>query len=343
MRPIRASPSGGYGVAASVEAASDRPRPTRCASPSLPMPSNLSPPTVLVFAMSDPTGAGGAMADALTCAAMGCHAACAITALAVQDSTRVEDVLVIDAEWIDDQARAVLQDMPVAAIKVGAVGNSDHAQAIAEILSDYPGLPVVFDPFPSALGNRADSEGELDPELMAALRGLIVPQTSVLTLSLAQARRWIELASDDEADADAAADYGAARCARRLLDWGCEYVLVTGAERVGTHIVNQLHGPENSLQNESVEYVDLRFRGAGDTLSAGIAALLAQGIDVTDAVREANDFLGQALAGGFRIGMGDAMPDRLFWAGDEGTDDPAATDAGVGESETQADGGPARG
>jgi hydroxymethylpyrimidine/phosphomethylpyrimidine kinase len=70
----------------------------------------------------------------------------------------------------------------------------------------------------------------------------------------------------------------------------------------------------------------MRFRGAGDTLSAGIAALMAQGIDVPDAVREANDFLGQALAAGFRLGMGQAVPDRLFWASDDGSsaDDEAA-------------------
>jgi hydroxymethylpyrimidine/phosphomethylpyrimidine kinase len=248
---------------------------------------------------------------------MGCHAACVITALSVQDSTRLEDVLVIDDEWVDDQARTVLQDMPVAAVKIGALGSSDNAQAVAEILSDYPELPVVFDPFPAARGGRSESDAELDAELLAALRGLILPQTSVITLSLPQARRWIALTNDD----DAAEDFSAAECAKQVLEWGCEYVLVTNAETVGTHLVNQLFGPENSLQNESIEHVDLRFRGAGDTLSAGIAALLAQGIDIGDAVREANDFLAQSLAGGFRIGMGDAMPDRLFWAGDDGSED----------------------
>lgn len=276
-----------------------------------------APPTVLVFSMSDPTGAGGAAADTLTCAAMGCHAACVITALSVQDSARMEDVLVIDDEWVDDQARTVLQDMPVSAVKVGALGSTDNAQAVAEILSDYPELPVVFDPFPAARGGSSESDDEADAELMAALRGLILPQTSVVTLSLPQARRWIALTTDDEA----AEDFSAAECAKQILEWGAEYVLVTGAETVGTHLVNQLYGPENSLQNESIEHVDLRFRGAGDTLSAGIGALLAQGIDIGDAVREANEFLAQALAGGYRIGMGDAMPDRLFWAGDDGSED----------------------
>lgn len=304
-----------------------------------------APPTVLVFSMSDPTGAGGAAADTLTCAAMGCHAACVITALSVQDSTRMEDVLVIDDEWVDDQARTVLQDMPVAAVKVGALGSSDNAQAVAEILSDYPELPVVFDPFPAARGSASESDDELDAELMAALRGLILPQTSVVTLSLSQARRWIALSSEDDAEGEAAEDFTAAQCARQILEWGCEYVLLTNAETVGTHLVNQLFGPENSLQNESIEHVNLRFRGAGDTLSAGIAALLAQGIDIGDAVREANDFLAQSLAGGFRIGMGDAMPDRLFWAGDDGSEDgseDAGNDEAANDSAPPPDGTPPR-
>ncbi|MEW5878905.1 MAG: hydroxymethylpyrimidine/phosphomethylpyrimidine kinase [Pseudomonadota bacterium] len=267
--------------------------------------------------MSDPTGAGGVLADALACASMGCHAACAITGVVVQDSRRVEDVLVVDDEWIDDQARAVLQDMPVAAFKVGAVGSADNAQAIAEILADYPDLPVVLDPFLSDAGEQAG----FDPDLIAAMRALLLPQTTVLTVSLAQARRMIAVATDD----DAAEEFAAAECAKKLLEWGAEYALITGAESTSDLLINRLFGDDGSVQNESIERVDLPFRGAGDTLSAAIAALLAQGIDVGDAVREANEFLAQALAGGFRLGMGDAVPDRLFWASDD-VPDPGEDD-----------------
>lgn len=273
------------------------------------MSTDHAPPTVLAFAMSDPTGAGGVLADSLACASMGCHAACAITGVVVQDSRRVEDVLVVDDEWLDDQARAVLQDMPVAAFKVGALGSAENAQTVAEILADYPDLPVVLDPFRSDAGERAG----FDPDLIGAMRELLLPQTTVLTVSLAQARRFIAVATDD----DAAEEFSATECANKLLEWGAEYVLITSAESSSQLIVNRLFGDDGSVQNESVERVDLPFRGAGDTLSAGIAALLAQGIDVGDAVREANEFLAQALAGGFRLGMGDAVPDRLFWANDD--------------------------
>ena len=296
-----------------------------------------APPTILTFSASDPTGAGGVLADALTCASMGCHAACAITAVAVQDSTSNEGALLIDDEWLDDQARAGLQDMPVSAIKVGAVGSSDNAQAIAEILSDYPELPVVFDPLPAVRASSSGSQEQADAELMTVLRELIVPQTTVLTLSLEQARRWLALAADDEAPED----WDAGRCAHELLEWGAQFVLITSAETVGQLIVNRLYGPDQSVQNESIEHVDLRFRGAGDTLSAAIAALLAQGIEVGDAVREANECLAQALAGGFRLGMGDAMPDRLFWAGDDGSDESAADETTEdGDTDDPGAGGP---
>jgi hydroxymethylpyrimidine/phosphomethylpyrimidine kinase len=281
-----------------------------------------APPVVLTFGASDPTGATGVMADATTCAAMGCHAAGVVTVVSVQDSVRVQDAQPVDDELVDDQARAVLEDMPVAAFKIGAVGNSDNAQKIAEILSDYDDVPVVLDPwFGVASADGEESRSAL--EQMTALCELLLPQTTVLTVDLELARRLSAVAAPgtNEAEGDADADLGAAACARQLLAAGAEYVLLTGVQTAGGRTVNTLFGPDGGQQNESVDRVDLRFRGAGDTLSAAIAALLAQGIDISDAVREAHDFLGQALAAGYRLGMGAAMPDRLFWAGDEGEAD----------------------
>lgn len=277
-----------------------------------------APPVVLAFGASDPTGATGLAADAITCASMGCHATAVVTAVSVQDSVRVQDVQAIDDELVDDQARAVLEDMPVAAIKVGAVGSSDNVQSIAAILSDYDDVPVVVDP--SFIAPSADaSESRSALELMTAMCELLLPQTTVLTLDLETARRLTAvLAPAGRTDDD---DVGAAECARRLLGAGAQYVLLTGVQTAGGLNVNTLFGPDGGQQNESVDRIDRRFRGAGDTLSASIAALLAQGIEVGDAVREAHDFLGQSLAAGFRLGMGAAMPDRLFWAGDEAPQD----------------------
>lgn len=281
-----------------------------------------APPVVLTFGLTDPTGATGLAADVTTCAAMGCHAAGVVTAVSVQDSLRVLDLQPVDNELVDEQARAVLEDMPVAAFKIGAVANSGIAQSIAEILADYDDVPVVVDPW-LALATTEGSDSRSALEVMAAICELVLPRTTVLTADMDMARRLaavIESSADEPGD-DGAEGIGAAQLADRLRGCGAQYVLLTGVQTAAGMNVNTLFGPDGDQQNESIDRIELRFRGAGDTLSAAIASLLAQGIDVGDAVREAHDFLGQSLAAGFRLGMGAAMPDRLFWATQGGQDD----------------------
>src|SRR5476649_1404170 len=98
-----------------------------------PMPS--LPPIVLTFAASDPTGGAGLQADILTLASMGCHPLSVVTALTVQDTRGVDDVLAIDSDWVVDQARKLLEDMPIAAFKLGVLGSIENITAIAEIIS----------------------------------------------------------------------------------------------------------------------------------------------------------------------------------------------------------------
>src|SRR3954467_15199136 len=111
-----------------------------------PMASPLPPPIVLAFAGADPTGGAGIQADLLTLSSMGCHALSVITAITVQDTAGVEDVQAIDHDWVSDQARLVLEDMPVAAFKIGLMGGIENLAAIAEVVSDYPDVPLILDP-----------------------------------------------------------------------------------------------------------------------------------------------------------------------------------------------------
>jgi len=99
-----------------------------------------------VFSATDPTGGAGMQADILTLASMGCHPLSVITAITVQDTLGVDDVLPMDADWVADQARCVLEDMVVAAFKIGVIGGVDNVAAIAEVVSDYPDIPLVLDP-----------------------------------------------------------------------------------------------------------------------------------------------------------------------------------------------------
>ncbi len=117
---------------------------------------NQTSPLILTFGPTDPVGAVGIQADLASFAAMGCHGLSVITALFIGDTARIEDMQVIDPDWVSDQARVVLEDMPVAAFKVGAVGSIENVSAIAEIVSDYPDIPLVFDPFLSSLPDDKD-------------------------------------------------------------------------------------------------------------------------------------------------------------------------------------------
>jgi len=196
-----------------------------------------APPTVLSCSLSDPSGAGGVAADAITCAAMGCHGAAVVTVLTVRDSNRTHSVLAVESDFVGQQARAVLGDMNVAAIKIGAVGAPASALALAVILSDYPDLPVVFDPRLTASDEEGALENSADDDAthVRAWRALL-PRARVCTLSLALARRWIGLLED----ANSAAPLAPHECARQLLQWGARAVFLTAAASDNGRIVNQL-------------------------------------------------------------------------------------------------------
>ena len=271
------------------------------------------PPIVLSFAASDPTGGAGLQADLLTLASMGCHPLSVVTALTVQDTRGVEDLLAIDSDWVVDQARKLLEDMQVAAFKLGVLGSVENIAAIAEIISDYPEVPVILDPvLASGRGDALAGEDMID-----ALRELIVPQTTVLTPNSMEARRLAE--KDEDGD-----DPGLDECASRLISLGCEYVLITGTHENTPEVINTLYGERGVVRTDRWKRLAGSYHGSGCTLASAIAATMANGLDVSEAVREAQEYTWQALAHGFRPGMGQHLPDRFFWARDaasEGTDE----------------------
>ena len=200
------------------------------------VPANPSPPIVLSFAASDPTGGAGLQADILTLAGLGCHPLSVVTAITVQDTAGVEGVLPVDAEWVADQARVLLEDMPVAAFKLGMLGSVEAISAIAEVISDYPDIPVVLDPVLAS--GRGDQFA--DEEMIEAMIGLLLPQTTLLTPNSLEARRLAQQLG--EADGDARHERSLAGCAHSLIDAGCEYVLVTGTHEAGLQVVERIPG-----------------------------------------------------------------------------------------------------
>ncbi|MGZ8256523.1 MAG: bifunctional hydroxymethylpyrimidine kinase/phosphomethylpyrimidine kinase [Gallionella sp.] len=269
-------------------------------------------PLVMTFSATDPSGGAGMQADILTIASMGCHPLSVVTAITVQDTSGVDDVLAMDPEWVVDQARAMLEDVPVAAFKIGLLGSVDNIPAIAEVLADYPDIPLVLDPVLAS--GRGDQLA--DDDMLDAMRELLIPQTTVITPNSIEARR-LAINEDDDSD-----DPSLAECAKRLLAMGCEYVLITGTHEQTAKVTNTLYGEAGVLRSDSWERLPGSYHGSGCTLASAIAALLAQGVDVQEAVQEAQEYTWQTLKSGFRPGMGQHIPDRLFWArSDDEADD----------------------
>lgn len=278
----------------------------------MPLQTEFLPPMVLTFAASDPTGGAGMQADLLTLASMGCHPLSVITAITVQDTTGVEDVLAIDGGWVADQARALLEDIPVAAFKVGMLGSVEAIAAIAEVVADYPDVPLVFDPVLAS--GRGDQLA--DEEMVEAMVGLLLPLTTILTPNSLEARR---LAAEDDGDDDALVSLP--ECARRLVNAGAEYVLVTGTHENTPQVANTLYDRQGKVREDKWDRLPGSYHGSGCTLASAIAANLAHGLGIEEAVRDAQEYVWKALAGGFRPGMGQYIPDRLFWARGEQNDD----------------------
>ena len=258
-----------------------------------------TPPVTLVFAGLDPTGGAGLQADIEAIASMGGHAAPVATCLTVQDTANVIEVTPVGPALIAEQARAVLEDMPVAGIKLGLLPDTGVVEAIHSILVDYPTLPVVLDPvLASGSGKHLSSE-----ETTAAMRELLLPQTTIATPNSLEARQLAPEADSLEASAMA------------LLDTGCDYVLVTGTHEATPEVINTLYGNHRQLDQYRWERLEGSYHGSGCTLASAIAALLSQGSEVPAIIEAAQHYAWRALEHGRRIGMGQLLPDRFYWTG----------------------------
>ncbi len=247
-----------------------------------------APPLVLAFAASDPTGGAGLQADILTIAAMGCHPLSVLTALTVQDTRGVEKLLAIESHWVADQARRLLDEMAIDAFKLGVLGSVENIAVIAEVASEHPEVPLILDPvLASGRGDALASD-----EMVRALRTLIVPRSTLVTPNCLEADRL-----------------GGARA---LLDLGCDYVLVTGTHEASADVVNTLYGKTGVVREDRWQRLPGSYHGSGCTLASAIAAAIANGLEVPEAVRDAQEYTWNALRGGFLPGAGQFIPDRFF-------------------------------
>ncbi len=261
------------------------------------------PACVMAFNASDPSGAGGLTADIAAIASAGGHPMAVVTGAYVRDTAEIYDHFAFDEEAVTEQARTALEDMPTGAIKVGFLGSPENISAIAEIASDYADVPLIaYMPNLSWWG-----ESEID-NYLDAFRELMLPQTTILVGNHSTLWRWLLPEWSSERNPSAK------DIAKAAAEMGVPYTLVTGIPLPDQFIDNVLATPQAVLYSEKFERFEATFAGAGDTLSAALAALLANGLDLQAATSEALTYLDHSLDGGFHPGMGHIVPDRLFWA-----------------------------
>jgi len=268
------------------------------------MSASANPLVVLTFAATDPTGGGGLQGDVLTIAAFGAHPLSVITGFAVQDTSRIEGISATDGDWVADQARALLEDIPVHAFKIGRLVSVENVGEIANVLADYPDIPVVFD-----AELRSGNDPLADEEMLGAICELLLPLSTVVVVNAADARRLA--VGEDEAEDEGLEDVSTAECARRLMEMGAEHVLLTGAHEPTQQVINTLYGGAGVLRTDAWERLPGAWHGAGDTLSAALAALLAQEMDLSEAVRAAQEYTWHTLSQSWRLGMGQSIPNRF--------------------------------
>lgn len=289
-------------------------------SPSLPTPAQAgadAPPTlvcVLAFNANDPCGAGGLTADISAIASVGAHPLAVVTGTYLRDSSAIHNHLALPDDVVDEQARTVLEDMPVQAIKVGFAGSPANLCILAEIATDYEALPVV-----AFMPDLSWWEDDAIDQYQDAFAELLLPQTTLLVGNHSTLWRW--LLPDWGSERSPSARDLAQACAAH----GTPYLLVTGIPLPDQQIDNVLASAQAVLASSRFERLDARFIGAGDTLAATLAALLASGRDLGEACAEALAYLDGCLENGFHPGMGHLLPDRMFWAEPDEEDNDAGT------------------
>lgn len=260
------------------------------------MSSETLPPVVLAISGNDPSGGAGIQADIEAVASLGCHCAPVITTLTVQDTRNAWRVEPLPPGLVIEQAEAVLADLDVAAIKLGLLGDVDIARAVAALLARHPAVPVVLDPVLIAGGGARLAEQAITGVMVEEL----VPRALFVT------------PNSDEARALAPGADTLDGCAQALVARGARFVLLKGAHEETERVVNSLFSADGQTRRLEWPRLPGRFHGSGCTLASALAALVARGTEALDAAERAQRYVHDALENGYRIGRGQAVPDRMF-------------------------------
>ena len=238
-------------------------------------------PVALTIAGSDPSGGAGLQADLKTFHQFGVYGMSAVTLLTVQNTERVESVDPLDPAYVERQLRAVTEDIPPNAAKTGALGTASIIEVVAS-WAEQISFPLVVDPV------MISKHGAplLDAGAQAVMRERLLPSAALITPNLPEAAALAAMEVSDAAQMEEAA--------RRIADMGCAAVLVKGGHLQGDP--TDLLLSEGRVEMLRTPRIDTRHtHGTGCTLSAAIAAGLAKGQPLREAVRAAKGFITSAL------------------------------------------------
>ena len=251
----------------------------------------------MCFSGLDPTGGAGIQADIETLFSIGCHCCSIVTALTVQNTQNASSMVATEPAMLIQQARAVLEDIPIQCFKIGLLGSVESVEVLHTLLKDYGEIPLVLDPIMVA-GGGYEFGGQ---EVIDAIRSLLIPLTTVLTPNTEEIMQFSPAA--DTIDA----------CASEILDSGCQHILLTGTHARTDLVVNKLYSTHQEIAPYNWSRLEHDYHGSGCTLAAAVAGYLAHGLDLHDAIQQAQRFTWEALCHGSRIGFGQHLPDRSFW------------------------------
>jgi len=257
--------------------------------------------TVLTIAGSDPSGGAGIQADLKTMCALGVYGMSVITAVTVQNTAAVEAVQEIDREIVTGQIRAVFEDIPPEAVKIGMVSSGEIIGAIGESLRRFHARHVVLDPvMVSKSGFRL-----LRPEAVEAVKTLL-PLAEVVTPNIPEAEILAGLSIRDEA--------GMREAARAIAQLGAKNILVKGGHRLGEDARDLLYegeagGRYTVLPGRRIPTKNTH--GTGCTLSSAIACFLARGLEVAEAAAAAKAYITQAIEDALDLGRGNGPVGHL--------------------------------
>lgn len=257
----------------------------------------------LTIAGSDPSGGAGIQADLKTFTALGVYGASVITVLTAQNTTGVSGVFGIPASFIGQQLDAVASDLNIAAVKTGMLGDTATVEAVVRGVTRHGFKTVIVDPVMVA----TSGDVLLAPDAIDAVRAQLIPLATLITPNLHEAAKLLN--AEVARDVSQMEDQG-----RRLLELGSGAVLVKGGHATGEHAIDVLV-TRTGITHISAPRVETRnTHGTGCTLSAAIAAHMAQGQSLEDAVRQAKQFLTEALvaAGTQTLGSGAGPVDHLY-------------------------------